>query len=197
MLKMNSLRKQLAKWLPFALLMLVLTGCGDDGDRKKKNKDTDRKSAPGLGLRFTQVHAQLDALEREAELQKKHIAAARAELQAIQNVLANTKLDDISAADLLTTGVAGVPAAERPAKVKQTEDEKDDATNRVFKTLAILLFLLFAVVYIGKLWRDREYAPATPESYTSTDAADAGGTYYKTPSPEPGSAPGDATPPTG
>lgn len=161
----------------------LLAGCSSDDHAKEIKKEKSKNSTPGLKLRFAQLNATLNQLEQETEIQKKHVASARAELQAIQDLLSKGRLEDIALAEFVTTAVVIAPVSVHDRKLASSDEEKESATDNVFRTLVIVLFALFAIVYLAKLWRDRDYAPSTPEDYTRADAAPAGtgGTYYTSP----------------
>lgn len=172
---------------------MMLSACGDD-EKDKKSKDKKAiSSAPGLKKRFLQLNDTLIQLDRESDIQKQKIASARAELQAIHDMLATEKLEQLGLEELSTTAVAVVPASKREAR-KASEADKENARDGVFGTLTILLFALFAIVYIGKLWKDRDYAPSTVPQYGPSDSMagePASSTVYEYPNP------GDNPPPPG
>jgi multidrug resistance efflux pump len=173
--------------------MLLLTACGDNKDKKDEDKKNAIASTPGIKKRFNQLNGTLKNLEDGLEIQRKQIASAQAELDALRQTLGQQKLSEIGAEEFATTSVVVASSNGKVAKrIKDEDKDKEKATDRVFSTLVIVLFLLFAIVYLAKLWRDREYAPTTSPEYS------AGGTdrYY---SREDDTPPGDttATPPLG
>lgn len=159
--------KIFALLLTAAAFALLLPGCGDK-DKEKKRQDSALEKTAGLKKRFTQLSTTLDQLERETEIQKQKIGAARSELQAIRDMLANTRPKDLALAELATTGVVRVVEAEpivAHSEATVSEEEKDAAQDSVFRTLVILLFLIGSAVFIGKLWMDRDKAASRSSAY--------------------------------
>ena len=192
MLNVHAIRKSLAVLGAIVLCTAILNGCGGDRhDKKDKEKRSALGAEPGLKQRFVQLGSTLDQLERESNIQKQKISSAKNELQAIHDMLAQSKMEELGLAEFATTGVAVVPAY-TPKTVTSDVDHKEAARNSVFGTLTIIFFGLFTIVYLGKLWKDREYAPSTVAKPASDPVASS--SYY-TPASDGGTGESSTRPP--
>lgn len=195
------------QWMKTLLLLAVMAGglallsaCGGDNEKnaKKEDKQAALSSAPGIKKRFNQLNGTLKNLEDGLEIQRKQIASARAELQALRETLSQQKLEELGAEEFATTSVVVAQAVAPRTSAKATQAEKEAATDGVFRTLVILLFALFAIVFLAKLWRDRDYAPASTAEYTRADSADAApaqSSYFNAGTPDHGPTDSTSTPP--
>jgi multidrug resistance efflux pump len=148
--------------------LLLLPACSGGKDKKDADKTSAIASTPGIKKRFNQLNGSLKSLEDGLEIQRKQIASAKAELEALRETLGQSKLSEIGADEFATTSVVVAQSGNKIAKRnKEAAQDKEKASDRVFKTLFIVLFLLFASVYLTKLWRDREYAPTTAPEYSA------------------------------
>jgi hypothetical protein len=148
----------------------LLCACGDDEKEKKAKDKKALNAAPGLKKRFIQLDNTLTQLDRESDIQKQKIASARAELQSIHDMLAQGKLEQLGLEEFSTTAVSVVPVSTRESR-KANPAEKEEAQNKALGVVSVVLFTLFLIVYFGKLWKDRDYAPSHAPEYGPGDAS--------------------------
>lgn len=140
------------------LSVFLLSACGD----KKEDDKSALNKAPGLKKRLAQLDNTLDQLERETQIQQQRIKAAKNEVDLLREMFTRGRqsqfmFDEASTATVISLTPMGMPESSQKAP---SEGDRESARDRFFETLVILLFGLFAGVYLIKLYRDRANAPS-------------------------------------
>jgi hypothetical protein len=175
-MKMNDIISQgraFALYVIIAVAALSFAGCGGSNHRKdesSKAKPEHRDAlsrVAALKLRFQQVNRTLDQLDQDVEVQKRNIAAARAEIAAIQHALGKGHLKEYSLDSITSDAVAlrrlKQSREDNEILAKKAEHrDAEQAKTGVLSAVVILLFVIFLIVVGIMFWRDRDAASATP-----------------------------------
>lgn len=154
----HKLTRYFGALLSACSLLILVTGCGED------KKDQEAKSAlnkmPGLKKRLNQLDNTLDQMERETDIQRQRIRAAKEEVDLLRKMFARGRTADFTFDAVSSGALVSVISAPQPVVERDTgEEDREDARDSFFRALVILLFGLFSGVYLIKLYRDRSNAP--------------------------------------
>jgi hypothetical protein len=152
-------------------MALLLPACSNSDHKKsesKKSKPEHRDAlsrVAALKLRFQQVNRTLDQLDQDVEVQKRNIAAARAEIDSIQHALGKGHLKEYSL-DSITSDATALRRLKLASQENQQNEKKaehrdaEQAKTGVLSAVVILLFIVFLIVVGIMFWRDRDAASA-------------------------------------
>lgn len=112
-----------------------------------------------LDARIRQLQATLDQMEKETQIQRSRIEAARGDLQVIaENLTVPNR--SYSALDTTSTGALAGESAQEMGQAAPPADHKAVAKKqiekRTFRLFLLTIFAVFAAIYIYKLWQQRQ-----------------------------------------